>query len=98
MSDAIVVPMPGQVADGLAEIRTALEGLLARKGEMRSENQYALVNGDLALLRAKVHVEATDPDGRRIEIDNHTAEVVPTQPDGRWLYILDHAHGADPLT
>ena len=64
---------------------------------MTSENQYALVHGDIALLRAKVHLVGTAPNGERVEINNHTAEVVRRQPDGSWLYILDHPYGADPL-
>ena len=49
---AVLVPRPGQVAEGLDEIRAALQELLALQGHMRSENQYALVQGDVALLRA----------------------------------------------
>lgn len=94
---AVLVPKPGQLAEGADAIRTALQALLALKGVMRSENQYALVRGDIALLRAKVHLVGTGPDGRRIEINNHTAEVVRRQPDGSWLYIIDHPYGADAL-
>ncbi|HEY9282962.1 MAG TPA: SgcJ/EcaC family oxidoreductase [Pyrinomonadaceae bacterium] len=94
---AILVPKPGQVAEGIEAIRAALQELLALKGHMRSENQYALVHGDIALLRAKVHLTGTGPDGGRLEISNHTAEVVRRQPDGGWLYILDHPYGAGPL-
>lgn len=94
---AVLVPRPGQVVRGAEAIRAALQELLALKGHMRSENQYALVHDDIALLRAKVHLAGTGPDGGRIEINNHTAEVIRRQPDGSWLYILDHPYGADPL-
>jgi uncharacterized protein (TIGR02246 family) len=94
---AVLVPLPGQVVEGTQAIRAALQELLALKGHMRSENQYALVHGDIALLRAKVHLTGTGADGARLEINNHTAEVVRRQPDGSWLYILDHPYGADPL-
>ncbi|HEV2880916.1 MAG TPA: SgcJ/EcaC family oxidoreductase [Pyrinomonadaceae bacterium] len=95
--EAVLVPKPGQVARGIEAIRAALRELLALKGTMRSENQYALVHGDIALLRAKVHLVGVGPDGNPLEINNHTAEVVRRQPDGSWLYILDHPYGADPL-
>lgn len=95
--DAVLVPQPGQVVEGTQAIRAALQELLSLKGYMQSENQYALVHGDIALLRAKVHLAGTGPDGNRLEINNHTAEVVRRQTDGRWLYILDHPYGADPL-
>jgi len=95
--DAVLVPQPGQLVEGAQAIRVALEELLSLKGRMRSENQYALVRGDIALLRAKVHLTGIGPDGNRLEINNHTAEVVRRQPDGSWLYIIDHPYGADPL-
>ncbi len=94
---AVLVPQPGQVVEGVETIRAALQELLALKGHMHSENQYALVHGDIALLRAKVRLIGIGPDGKRLEINNHTAEVVRRQPDGRWLYIIDHAYGAEPL-
>lgn len=94
---AVLVPRPGLVVEGTEAIRAALQELLALKGDMRSDNQYALVHGDIALLRAKVHLVGTGSDGGRLEINNHTTEVVRRQPDGTWLYILDHPYGADPL-
>jgi uncharacterized protein (TIGR02246 family) len=94
---AVLVPRPGQVVEGAEAIRAALQELLALKGTMRSENQYALMHGDIALLRAKVHLVGTGPDGNPLEINNHTTEVIRRQPDGSWLYILDHPYGADPL-
>ncbi|HYO99061.1 MAG TPA: SgcJ/EcaC family oxidoreductase [Pyrinomonadaceae bacterium] len=95
--DAVLVPKPGLVVEGTEALRAALQELLDLRGYMQSENQYALVHGDIALLRAKVHLAGTAPDGARLEINNHTAEVVRRQPDGSWLYILDHPYGADPL-
>jgi uncharacterized protein (TIGR02246 family) len=94
---AVLVPIPGQIVEGSEAIRSALQELLALKGKMTSENHYSLVHGDIALLRAKVHLVGTAPDGSEIEINNHTAEVVRRQSDGSWLYILDHPYGADPL-
>jgi len=94
---AVLVPKPGQVVEGTEAIRAALQELLSLKGYMQSENQYTLVHGEIALLRAKVHLAGTGTDGARLEINNHTAEVVRRQPDGSWLYILDHPYGADPL-
>ncbi|HEY9401701.1 MAG TPA: SgcJ/EcaC family oxidoreductase [Pyrinomonadaceae bacterium] len=94
---AVLVPVPGRVVEGSQAIRAALQELLALKGYMHSENQYALVHGDIALLRAKVHLAGSAPGGNRLEINNHTTEVVRRQTDGSWLYILDHPYGADPL-
>lgn len=94
---AVLVPQPGQLARGTAAIRSALQNLVDLKGEMRSENQYAVVHGDIALLRARFRLTAWGADGKSFDMEGHTAEVVRRQPDGSWLYIIDHAFGANPL-
>ncbi len=94
--EAVLVPRPGQVVEGVEAIRAALQELVGINATMRSENRYALVRGDIALLRAEVHLVGTAPDGTRLEVNNHTSEVVRRQPDGSWLYIIDHPYGADP--
>ena len=95
--DAVLVPKPSVVVHGLAAIRAALQEFLALKGHMQSDNVYTLVHGDIALLRAAVHLVGTAANGEPLEIRNQTSEVVRRQPDGSWLYILDHPYGADPL-
>jgi ketosteroid isomerase-like protein len=51
--------------------------------------------GELALLRGEWELRGTAPDGSSVELTARTAEVVRRQPDGAWLYVLDHAFGDD---
>ena len=93
--DALLAPRPGQRASGLDEIRAALEELLALGGTMTSRNVWCMQAGELALLQGEWHLSGTAPDGSPVELSSRTAEVVRRQADGSWLYVIDHAFGAD---
>ncbi|KRA80716.1 hypothetical protein ASD76_16410 [Altererythrobacter sp. Root672] len=81
----------GESSVGLPAIATELKKLLAVPGVMTSQNNFCIVHGDLALLRADWKL--TTKDGTDIA-SGSSAEVVRKQPDGRWLYMIDHAAGA----
>ena len=82
-------------ASGVAEIRTALEELLTLGGTMTSSNLWCMQVGELALLQGEWRLSGTAPDGSPLELSSRTAEVARRQPDGSWLYVIDHAFGAD---
>jgi ketosteroid isomerase-like protein len=93
--DALLAPQPGARARGLGEIRQALAGLLALRGTMESRNVYCLQVGEIALLQGEWRLSAVDRDGAPLELSSRTAEVVRRQPDGSWLYVIDHAFAND---
>lgn len=93
--NAVLVPQPGQRAVGLAAIRAALAGFLNLQGKMQSENVYCIRTGDIALLQASWKLSAIGADGQPLELSARTAEVVRQQPDGSWLYLIDHAFAND---
>ena len=93
--DALLAPLPGRRARGEAAIREALAGLLALKGRMTSANNYCMQVGDLALLQGEWHLSGTGSDGEPIEQRSRTAELVRRQPDGSWLYLIDHPYADD---
>ncbi len=93
--EALLAPQPGARASGLDEIRTALAELVALGGTMTSRNVWCMQVGELALLQGEWHLSATAPDGSPLKLSSQTAEVVRRQPDGSWLYVIDHAFGAD---
>jgi uncharacterized protein (TIGR02246 family) len=93
--EALLAPQPGLRARGTGELRAALEQLLALEGTMESRNVYCMQVGDLALLQGEWRMAATGPDGAPLELASRTAEVVRRQPDGTWLYVIDHAFGSD---
>lgn len=86
--DASMVRVDGSVATGLSAIREEWSGLLAMNGQITLRSRYAIAAGDLAVLSNqrtfKVGGEQTS---------SATAEVARRQPDGGWLYVVDHPYG-----
>ena len=93
--DAILINQNGESLKGLSAIKDELQKLLSFGGEMISENQYAFQNGNIALLRAKFVLKAINERGKSFEVIGHTSEIVRQQPNGNWLYIVDHPFGAN---
>ena len=93
--EATLVPQPGQVVKGVHAIREALQSFLALKWRINAETQYVIRAGDTALLRAKWSLIGTGPDGKSIEMKGNSTEVIRRQPNGNWLFIIDHPFGAD---
>jgi uncharacterized protein (TIGR02246 family) len=95
--EATPIPQPGQMVMGITAIRETLLRFIALKGkgQMTMESKYSIQAGDVALLRAKWHLHGTGPDGNLIELQGNTTEIVRRQPDGNWLYIIDHPFGAN---
>lgn len=76
---------------GKAEIAAELQKVLSMPGKMESHNNFCIEHGNIALLRADYAI--VDAEGATI-FTGSSAEVVRRQPDGSWLYIIDHAMGA----
>jgi uncharacterized protein (TIGR02246 family) len=87
--DARMVRIDGSVAEGSEAIRAEWAGLMAMGGCITSTTRYAIEMGDLALLRGDFTFTSSD-----VEFGSSTAEVVRRQPDGTWLYIIDHPSGS----
>ncbi|WP_394838559.1 SgcJ/EcaC family oxidoreductase [Pendulispora rubella] len=92
--DAVLIGQDGSERRGLAAIREELTALLALGGKIEAKNRFAVTLGDTALLSADWKLETTTPDGAPLVVGGRTAEVVRRQPDGRWLYVLDHPSAA----
>lgn len=76
---------------GTEQIASALGEFLSAPGTLRGRNNFCLVQGEIALLRADYSLVA--PDGS-VVLSGSSAEIVRRQPDGTWLYVIDHAAGA----
>ncbi|WP_220185196.1 hypothetical protein [Paracoccus sp. S1E-3] len=73
------------------EIAGLMRRLLAVPGTMISRNNFCILHGDLALLRADWTLVGDD--GATVAEGSSTV-VIRKQNDGRWLYVIDHASGA----
>lgn len=77
--DAVLVTGEDTVARGVAQIRAFWAERIKAGGHFDvGAQRAALVSGDLALTSTR------HPDGRT------TAEVARRQPDGTWLWVIDH--------
>jgi uncharacterized protein (TIGR02246 family) len=89
--DAVLVPQPGQVARGQAEIRGALQQFLAAKPVIEIKTTAAVETGSgVALTNGQFVMKGTGPDGKPFEMAGKTAEVLQKQRDGNWLYVIDN--------
>jgi ketosteroid isomerase-like protein len=93
---ALFVTGPGtEAATGVAAIREVMAGFLSTKPVMEFERDYALVRGDLALLRGKWKLTSRGQDGAETVITGSSVEVAQRGADGLWRYVIDHPWGAD---
>jgi uncharacterized protein (TIGR02246 family) len=93
--DAALVPQPGQVVQGHAAIREALQAFLALRGKIELQTTYVVEAGDTALARGQWRLTGTGPDGQPVSLSGKSNEVLRRQPDGGWLLAVDHPYGAD---
>jgi uncharacterized protein (TIGR02246 family) len=85
--DARMVTMEGAIAEGLDAIREQWAGVLAMDGRMTVESRFAIEMGDLAVLSNTWTLSAGGE-----QMSATTSEVARRQPDGSWLYIIDHPY------
>lgn len=77
-------------AIGHDAIRRVLTELAKVPGKIETRVNFSAINGDIAVTRADyrfVHEGKVSQTGSAVE-------VLRRQPDGRWLYVIDHATGA----
>jgi uncharacterized protein (TIGR02246 family) len=83
--DARMVLPNGSTVTGTEAIREQWAGLLEMKGRMTLRSRYVIEAGDLAILSNEWTHTAGDQ-----RMGATTAEVAQRQPDGGWLYVIDH--------
>jgi ketosteroid isomerase-like protein len=87
-----MIVMDGSVARGVGPIREAWASVLAMNGTMTLRSRYVIEVGDLAVLS----VQWTLRIGQEM-VSAVTAEVAARQPDGGWVYLIDHPFaGSEP--
>ena len=85
--DATMVLPDGSTVTGTEAIRQQWAAVLSEKGQMTLRSRYAIEAGELAILSN----EWTFTAGQQA-MGATTAEVARPQPDGGWLFVIDHAY------
>jgi len=94
---ATLVAQPGQIAEGHAAIREALNGFLAMKPTLIPEKKALVTAGDIALSVVRWTLNGTGLDGAPVRMEGATSDVLRRQADGRWLFVIDNPWGAGVL-
>ena len=93
--DAVFVRGPGDHVSGHDGLRPELQGFLDTKGQISFKVRHAVQNGDIALFSNEYTLKGTDAEGKPFTMTGKTSEVLRRQPDGRWLFMIDHPSGAE---
>jgi ketosteroid isomerase-like protein len=95
-SKAVFVVKPGQVTDGPAELRTALQRLIGLRGRLTIDPRTFVPSGDVVLVLGRYALSgARRRDGTPVELAARFADVLRRQPDGRWLVAIDDGFAGD---
>ncbi len=87
--DATLVPQPGEIAKGAAQIRAALTGFVQIGGSMSVETLEVIPAGDSALSRTVW----TITEGGQTKMTATGLEILRKSNDGKWRFLLDHPFG-----
>jgi len=87
--DASLVLPDGSTITGTQAIREAYAGFIEMGGRMTVRSRYTIEAGELAVLSNEWSYTAGDQ-----TISAITAAVDRRQPDGGWLYVVDHPYAS----
>jgi ketosteroid isomerase-like protein len=86
------------------DIQTLLSGaalheydFLSLKPVLTLGNLKLVAAEDIALSVCKWTLKGTGPDGRAVQTEGTTSDVLRKQTDGRWLFVIDNPWGAGIL-
>jgi uncharacterized protein (TIGR02246 family) len=95
---AALRPAPGQVIQGHAAIRAALQGFIAMKPTIELSPRSLGQCDDLALITASWTLKGTGQDGKPVQMTGNSIEVARRQADGTWLFAIDTPWGFESTT
>jgi ketosteroid isomerase-like protein len=92
---AAYVIKPGRVTGSPAELRAALQHVIALRGRL-SVNPHSFVRfDDLVLVLGTFTLSGCRGDGTPFERTSRFADVLRRQPDGSWRIAIDNPYGGD---
>ena len=87
--DTTMTLQDGDTVRGAEAIRDSLEVLFGVPGRMSMRTRYVIEAGDLALLSSEWTLTVGEETMSAV-----TAEVARRQPDGGWVYLIDHPYAS----
>lgn len=95
--DAILMAEPGKLVRGKAAVRVALAGFIALKPTLVEQGHQLIDHGDLAMYYSKWNLKGTGPDGKPVEMNARSSDLLRRQADGTWLIAIDNPWGTAVL-
>jgi uncharacterized protein (TIGR02246 family) len=92
---AVFVIKPGRVTESPAELRAAMQHLIALRGSLTVDPHSFTRSDDLVLVLGTFTLSGRRADGTPFESASRFADVLRRQPDGRWLIAVDNPYGGD---
>jgi len=92
---AAFVVRPGHVTESEAELRAALERLLALRGRLAVDPNTFIRSDDLVLVQGTFTLSGSRRDGTPFERTSRFVDVLRRQSDGRWLIAVDNPYGGE---
>jgi uncharacterized protein (TIGR02246 family) len=92
---AVFVIKPGRVTESPAELRAAVQHVIALRGRLTVNPHTFTRSDDLVLVLGTFTLSGRRPDGTPFESASRFADVLRRQPDGPWLIAVDNPYGGD---
>ncbi len=92
---AAYVIKAGRVTGSPAELRAALQHVIALRGRLSVNPQTFTRFDDLVLVLGTFTLSGRRGDGTPFERASRFADVLRRQPDGSWLIAVDNPYGGD---
>jgi len=91
---AVYVIKPNRVTEGPAELRAALQRVVALRGRLTVDPRSFVRSDDVVLVLGTFTLAGLR-DGAPFERTSRFADVLRRQPDGCWLIVVDNPYGGD---
>jgi uncharacterized protein (TIGR02246 family) len=92
---AVFVIKPGRVTESPAELRAAMQHVIALRGRMSINPDTFTRSDDLVLVLGKFTLSGSRADGTPFERTSRFADVLRREPDGSWRIAVDNPYGGD---
>jgi uncharacterized protein (TIGR02246 family) len=93
--EAAFAAQAGSLAHGVQGIREALTGFIAMRGKLDLKVTHVLQTSNLALVTTVWSFAGTAPDGKPVNLNAKSADVLRRQEDGSWRFVIDNPWGTD---
>lgn len=92
--NAALATQSGVPQVGTEKLEDSFRTIIGMKGKMSLDTTYVVETDGIALLRGSWSMESMTPVGKAVTMKGHSIEVARRQPDGSWLFVIDHPFGA----